>query len=242
MSPPPNPLSPPDRPGNPSRLPKIAWGKGSYVYDIDGNRYIDGSGGPAVFCIGHGNTEVNEAIKAQLDRVALGYRYTFTSDPLEQLTEIVQRRCGGTLKRVVFLTGGSEAVESCLKIALQYHAARGEMSRRRFISRQRSWHGNTLGALSVSGFQGAARAVRGRAGRRELPVAGQRVPAAAECAQGRRGRPLRRRAGAGDPARRAGEGRGLHLRARGRRRRRRGAGAARLCQAACARSATTTAW
>src|SRR5690606_28969071 len=57
------------------------------------------------------------------------------------------------LNRMVFVTGGSEAVESCLKIALQYHAARGEMSRRRFIARQRSWHGNTLGALSISGFK-----------------------------------------------------------------------------------------
>jgi adenosylmethionine-8-amino-7-oxononanoate aminotransferase len=134
-------------------LPKIAWGKGCYVYDTVGNRYIDGSGGPAVFCIGHGNAEVNEAIKVQLDRVAFGYRYSFTSDPLEQLTEIIRRRCGGTLQRMVFVSGGSEAVESCLKIALQYHAARGHMSRRRFISRQRSWHGNTLGALSVSGFK-----------------------------------------------------------------------------------------
>jgi adenosylmethionine-8-amino-7-oxononanoate aminotransferase len=134
-------------------LPKIAWGKGCYVYDTVGNRYIDGSGGPAVFCIGHGNAEVNEAIKLQLDRVAFGYRYSFTSDPLEQLTEIIRRRCGGTLQRMVFVSGGSEAVESCLKIALQYHAARGHMSRRRFVSRQRSWHGNTLGALSVSGFK-----------------------------------------------------------------------------------------
>lgn len=133
-------------------LPKIAWGKGSYVYDVTGKQYIDGSGGPAVFCIGHGNAEVNEAIKAQLDRVAHGYRYTFTSDPLERLTEIVSARCGGTLRRMVFVAGGSEAVESCLKLALQYHAARGEMSRRRFIARQRSWHGNTLGALSISGF------------------------------------------------------------------------------------------
>jgi hypothetical protein len=133
-------------------LPKIAWGKGSYVYDSSGKQYIDGSGGPAVFCLGHGHEEVNAAIKAQLDRVAHGYRYTFTSDPLEQLNAIVARRCGGSLTRMVLVTGGSEAVESCLKIALQYHAARGEMTRRRFISRQRSWHGNTLGALSVSGF------------------------------------------------------------------------------------------
>jgi adenosylmethionine-8-amino-7-oxononanoate aminotransferase len=138
-----------------NNLPKIAYGKGSYLYDTNGKQYIDGSGGPAVFCLGHGNEEVNDAIKAQLDRVAHGYRYTFTSDPLEQLTEIVRKRCGtgSGLNRMIFVTGGSEAVESCLKIALQYHSARGEPTRRRFIARQRSWHGNTLGALGVSGFR-----------------------------------------------------------------------------------------
>jgi adenosylmethionine-8-amino-7-oxononanoate aminotransferase len=134
-------------------LPKIAWGKGSCVYDVTGKRYLDGSGGPAVFCLGHGHEEVNDAIKAQLDRVAHGYRYSFTSDPLEELTEIVARNSGGGLNRMVFVSGGSEAVESCLKLALHYHAARGEMTRRRFISRQRSWHGNTLGALAISGFR-----------------------------------------------------------------------------------------
>lgn len=133
-------------------LPKIAWGKGSCVYDADGKRYLDGSGGPAVFCIGHGNEEVNEAIKAQLDKVAHGYRYAFTSDPLEELQEIVSRRAGGGLNQMVVLTGGSEAVESCLKLALQYQSAIGQESRRRFIARERSWHGNTLGALSISGF------------------------------------------------------------------------------------------
>jgi hypothetical protein len=133
-----------------AKLPKVAWGKGVYVYDTDGKRYIDGSSGPAVYCLGHGNTEVNEAIKAQLDRIAHGYRYTFTSDPLEELTALVSEASG--FPRMVFVSGGSEAVESCLKLALQYHAARGEMSRRRFIARERSWHGNTLGALSVSGF------------------------------------------------------------------------------------------
>lgn len=133
-------------------LPKAVWGKGSYVHDAQGKAYIDGSGGPAVYCIGHGNEEVNAAIAAQMSKIAHGYRYNFTTDPLEELTEIVAARCGGTLTRMVFVTGGSEAVESCLKLALQYHAGRGEMSRRRFISRERSWHGNTLGALSVSGF------------------------------------------------------------------------------------------
>lgn len=133
-------------------LPKVAWAKGSYVHDVEGKRYIDGSGGPAVYCIGHSNTEVNDAIKSQLDRIAHGYRYNFSSDALEELSDIIRRRCGGTLNHMVYVTGGSEAVESCLKLALQYHAARGEMSRRRFIARERSWHGNTLGALSVSGF------------------------------------------------------------------------------------------
>jgi adenosylmethionine-8-amino-7-oxononanoate aminotransferase len=133
-------------------LPKVAWAKGSYVYDVNGRQYIDGSGGPAVYCIGHSNPEVNAAIKDQLDRIAHGYRYNFSSDALEELTDIVRRRCGGTLRHMVYVTGGSEAVESCLKLALQYHAARGDMRRRRFIARERSWHGNTLGALSVSGF------------------------------------------------------------------------------------------
>jgi adenosylmethionine-8-amino-7-oxononanoate aminotransferase len=133
-------------------LPKIARGQGSYLWDVSGKQYIDGSGGPAVYCIGHANTEVNDAIKAQLDLIAHGYRYNFTSDPLEGLSEMLRGLCGGSLKHMVYVTGGSEAVESCLKLALQYHAARGEMSRRRFIARERSWHGNTLGALSVSGF------------------------------------------------------------------------------------------
>jgi hypothetical protein len=134
-------------------LPKVAWGKGSYVYDTTGKRYIDGSCGPAAYCIGHGNEEVNAAIARQLDKIAHGYRYSFTSVPLEELTEIIKSAAGSGLERMVFVTGGSEAVESCLKMALQYHAARGQMSRRRFIARERSWHGNTLGALSVSGFK-----------------------------------------------------------------------------------------
>jgi len=133
-------------------LPKVTHGRGSYLYDATGKQYIDGSGGPAVYCLGHGDERVNAAIVAQLGRIAHGYRYNFTTDALEQLTEIVQARCGGTLREMVFVTGGSEAVESCLKIALQYQTAIGQPSRRRFISRQRSWHGNTLGALGVSGF------------------------------------------------------------------------------------------
>jgi adenosylmethionine-8-amino-7-oxononanoate aminotransferase len=134
-------------------LPKIAYGKGIRLFDTRGKDYIDGSGGPAVFCLGHAHPEVNEAIKQQLDRIAHGYRYNFTSDSLEELTEIVTRRCGPGYERMIFTTGGSEAVESALKVALHYHSANGQPSRRRFIARRRSWHGNTLGALSVSEFK-----------------------------------------------------------------------------------------
>ena len=136
-----------------SDLPKIAYGKGIRLYDSRGKEYVDGSAGPAVYCLGHAHPEVNEAIKQQLDRVAHGYRYNFTSDPLEELTEIVAGQCGRGFERMIFTTGGSEAVESALKVALHYHTANGEPSRRRFIARRRSWHGNTLGALSVSEFK-----------------------------------------------------------------------------------------
>lgn len=134
-------------------LPKISHGRGIRVYDVDGREYLDASGGPAVFCLGHGHPEVNAAITRQLERVAHGYRYTFTSDPLEQLTEMIGRACGPEFDRMVFVTGGSEAVESCMKLALQYHSARGEQSRRRFIARRRAYHGNTLGALSLTDFK-----------------------------------------------------------------------------------------
>lgn len=134
-------------------LPKVAYGEGGYVVDSTGKRYIDGSGGPAVYALGYGNEEVIAAVHEQLKRVMHGYRYSFTSDPLEELTALIAGRCGQGLDSMVFVSGGSEAVESALKLALQYHAARGEPGRTRFISRQRSWHGNTLGALSISGFR-----------------------------------------------------------------------------------------
>jgi adenosylmethionine-8-amino-7-oxononanoate aminotransferase len=142
-------------------LPKVAYGKGGHVYDVDGKCYVDGSGGPAVYSLGYGNEEVIEAIHHQLTRVMHGYRHTFTSDPLEELTALIAEQCGADLDQMVFVSGGSEAVESAMKIALQYHSARGEETRRRFISRQRSWHGNTLGALSISGFKARREAYEG---------------------------------------------------------------------------------
>lgn len=151
----------PDHLKSTASLPKVVRAKGSYLWDTEGRQYIDGSGGPAVYCLGHANEEVNAAVMAQLGAIAHGYRYNFTTDALEELTEIIRGHCGGTLREMVYVTGGSEAVESCLKIALQYQTAIGQKGRRRFISRQRSWHGNTLGALGVSGFEERTRAYEG---------------------------------------------------------------------------------
>lgn len=133
-------------------LPKVSHGQGCYVFDSSGKQYIDGSGGPAVFSLGHSHPEVNEAIKQQLDRIAHGYRYTFTSDPLIQLNEHIHSQTGPGFEHISYVSSGSEAIESALKIALQYHWARGDKTRTRFIARERSYHGNTLGALSISGF------------------------------------------------------------------------------------------
>ncbi len=144
-----------------SDLPRIAYGKGSYLYDQAGKAYLDGSGGPAVFCLGHAHPEVNSAISTQLESIAYAYRYLFTSAALESLNETVLRLSGGGFKDVLYSADGSEAVESALKVALQYFAARGLMKKRRFIARRRSWHGNTLGALSVSGFAARRRAFEG---------------------------------------------------------------------------------
>jgi len=133
-------------------LPRVAHASGCYVTDSSGKQYIDGSGGPAVFCLGHSHSEVNAAIEAQLARIAHGYRYSFTSDALEKLTALIQLQAGAGFEHIVFVSGGSEAMESALKVALQYHWTVGEPSRTRFIARERSYHGSTLGALAVSGF------------------------------------------------------------------------------------------
>jgi adenosylmethionine-8-amino-7-oxononanoate aminotransferase len=142
-------------------LSRIARGQGSYLYDESGKAYLDGSGGPAVFCIGHANAEVNAAICRQLDSIAYAYRYLFTSSALESLTELVRRVSGHCFKDILYCADGSEAVESALKVALQHYSARGLANKRRFIARRRSWHGNTLGALSISGFAARRRAFEG---------------------------------------------------------------------------------
>lgn len=132
-------------------FPVAVRGEGLFLYDSTGKRYLDASGGAAVSCLGHGHPAVREAIKQQVDR--LGYAHTgyFTNEPQEALADELIAHAPPGLTRAFFVTGGSEATEAALKLARQYHVECGRPQRTRFISRKFSYHGNTLGALAVSG-------------------------------------------------------------------------------------------
>ena len=131
--------------------PVAVAGEGVYIIDADGKRYLDASGGAAVSSLGHNHPRVVDAIKAQLDRLPFAHTGFFTSEPAETLADELIAGAPEGLERVYFVTGGSEAIEASLKIARQYFLERGEPERRRFIARRQSYHGNTLGALSVGG-------------------------------------------------------------------------------------------
>jgi adenosylmethionine-8-amino-7-oxononanoate aminotransferase len=135
-------------------LPTAVRAEGIYIYDDTGKGYLDASGGAAVSCLGHGHPVVREAIKRQVDRLPYAHTSFFTNEPQEQLAEELTRHAPAGLRRALFVTGGSEATESALKLARQYHVERGQPERRHVISRRFSYHGNTLGALSVSGHHG----------------------------------------------------------------------------------------
>lgn len=136
-----------------SNLPTIASGKGCYLYDQNGKEYFDGSGGAAVSCLGHGDPDVTDAIKQQLDNVAFAHTSFFTSQQAEDLADLLVKHAPGDIDRVYFVSGGSEAVEAALKLARQYFLETGEGKRHRVIARRQSYHGNTLGALATGGNQ-----------------------------------------------------------------------------------------
>ena len=136
-----------------AHLPTVAGGEGCYLFDTDGKRYLDGSGGAAVSCLGHGDAGIIAAIKAQLDKVAFAHTGFLTSEPAEALADLLAEHSPGDLNHVYFVSGGSEAVEAALKLARQFHLENGEPQRTRLIARKQSYHGNTLGALGVGGNQ-----------------------------------------------------------------------------------------
>jgi adenosylmethionine-8-amino-7-oxononanoate aminotransferase len=134
------------------RRPFIERAEGVYIWDRQGRRFLDGSSGAMVSNIGHGNRRVLDAMRAQMNATTFGYRLHFENEPAEQLASVLSKLSPKGLDRVFFASGGSEAVESCIKLARQYAIAKGETKRTEVISRFPSYHGSTFGALAVTGY------------------------------------------------------------------------------------------
>jgi len=131
--------------------PVAVSGEGCYLIDATGKRYFDGSGGAAVSCLGHGDADVIAAVQEQVARLEFAHTGFFTSEPAEALADLLIEHAPGELDRVYFVSGGSEATETAIKLARQYFVETGEPQRRHLIARRQSYHGNTLGALSAGG-------------------------------------------------------------------------------------------
>jgi adenosylmethionine-8-amino-7-oxononanoate aminotransferase len=129
----------------------VSHGKGVYVWDTNGKRYLDGSGGPLCVAIGHAVDEIVEKMRLQAGKIAFAHAMHLTCESVEAFAKKVAELSPGNLKKVFPCSGGSEAMESAIKLARQYFLERGEPRRYKIISRWLSYHGNTLGALSASG-------------------------------------------------------------------------------------------
>ena len=134
--------------------PVLDRAEGIYMWDVDGNRFIDGSSGAMVCNIGHSNPHVLDAMRRQMAKSTFGYRLHFETEASERLAEMTCALAWPGMDRAFFVSGGSEAVESAMKLARQYAIAVGQASRWKVISRWPSYHGCTLGALSVTGYDG----------------------------------------------------------------------------------------
>jgi adenosylmethionine-8-amino-7-oxononanoate aminotransferase len=132
-------------------LPLAVRGEGCYLFDREGRRYLDASGGAAVSCLGHSHPRVIQAVIEQLQRLPAVHTSFFTTEPMERLADFIIARAPAGMSRMTTVSDGSVAVEVALKLSRQYWIERGEPSRRYIVSRRLSYHGNTLGALAVSG-------------------------------------------------------------------------------------------
>jgi len=131
--------------------PIAVAGDGPYLIDVQGRRYLDGSGGAAVSCLGHGHPAVVAAVREQVARLEYAHTSFMSSGPAEALADDLIAHAPVGLSHVYFVSGGSEGVEAALKMAVQYHAECGRPHKNRIIARWQSYHGNTLGALSAGG-------------------------------------------------------------------------------------------
>jgi adenosylmethionine-8-amino-7-oxononanoate aminotransferase len=131
-------------------FPLAKYGRGIYLYDARGKKYLDGSGGAAVVNIGHGINEVAAALSRQAGKAGYLSGVQFTHEPAEKLAAKVASFLPFRDGKVFFLTSGSEAIEASIKLARQFWYEKGKPGKYRVISLSPSYHGNTLGALSLS--------------------------------------------------------------------------------------------
>ena len=135
---------------NKTEWPQITHGEGVYLVDSEGRRYLDACAGVHVVSIGHGVEEIADAMSAQARKLSFTYS-RFLTQPQIDLAEKITASTPEGLARVFFVSGGSEATESAMKMARKYHIETGNPQKHRVITRWQSWHGNTVGALSMSG-------------------------------------------------------------------------------------------
>lgn len=133
------------------KYPTAVSGDGIYVIDKEGKRYLDGSSGAGVSCLGHSNMEVVEAMHEQAKQLTFASTVFYTTDVAEQLSDELVSRAPPSLRYSSFGTGGSEQVENALKLARQYHVDTGNPNKSIIIGREYSYHGMTIGTLGVSG-------------------------------------------------------------------------------------------
>ncbi|MGQ9748389.1 aspartate aminotransferase family protein [Desulfosoma sp.] len=138
--------------------PVVDRGEGIFIWDKEGRRYVDGSGGACVVSIGHGVPEILEAMRVQAQRICFAHSSHFTSEAAIECAELLTDMAPDpALNRVYFLSGGSEAVETAVKVVRQYWREIGQPDKYKVISRWTSFHGNTTGALALGGHTGRRR-------------------------------------------------------------------------------------
>ncbi len=138
-------------------LPRAVRAEGVWVEDAEGKRYLDGAGGAIVVGVGHGDRALVDAMAEQSARTPYVHGTAFTTDALESYADAVAPLLPMEDPRIYPVSGGSEAVETAIKLARTYHLARGEGSRTLVIGRRSAYHGNTLGALDAGGKEALRR-------------------------------------------------------------------------------------
>ncbi len=132
-------------------LPVAVGARGAYIYDADGRDYLDGSGGAMTVSLGHGVPEVVRAIQAQAERLCFSYRTQFGNEPANELAQALVELAPSGIAHAFFVNSGSEASELAIRSSIQYWRERGQPAKTLILGREISYHGMTMGALSMSG-------------------------------------------------------------------------------------------